>query len=175
MSFVRQSASFAGIEPDSSAVLRRVSSRARRAASRACAATMPRWQSFFASAGLVSSHSPSASLTAALTKPSTSGLSSFSLGWLLNVGSGILTETIAIRPSRRSSPVGVGSFSLMIPAFRAYPFSVRVRLFLKPAPWVPPSTLLMLFAKVSTFSEYPSWYCRATSQIMLSASISRRM
>jgi hypothetical protein len=58
----------------------------------------------------------SASPTACETKPSISGLRSFSLGWLLKVGSGSFTLTTAIRPSRRSSPVGTGSFSLMIPA-----------------------------------------------------------
>ncbi len=118
-SLVRQSASLAGMEPESSAVFRRVRSRARRAASRAWAATTPRWASFFASAGLVSSHSPSASPTAFKTNASISGLSSFSFGWLLNAGSGSLTETTATRPSRRSSPVGVGSFSLISPALRA--------------------------------------------------------
>jgi hypothetical protein len=54
---------------------------------------------------------PSFSPTTPETKPSTSALRSFSLVWLLNCGFGSFTETIAVRPSRRSSPDGVRSLS----------------------------------------------------------------
>ncbi len=107
------------MDPESSALLRRVSSRALRAASRAWAATMPFRHRRLASPGFSSSQLSRASLTAAETKVSISGFRSFSLGWLLNVGLGSLTLTIATSPSRRSSPVGAGSFSFRMPAFLA--------------------------------------------------------
>ena len=116
---VLQSRSLCGMEPDSSALLRRVSSRALRAASRAWAASTPFMVRRLASAGCSSSHDSNACATTDAVNPSISGFSSLSLGWLLKVGSASLTDTIAIRPSRRSSPVGVGSFSLMSPDLRA--------------------------------------------------------
>ncbi len=46
---------------------------------------------------------------------------------------------------------------------------VRVSATLNPCPCVPPSLLLMLFAKVRSVSLYPSWYCKATSQESVAA------
>ena len=114
-----QSASFPGSVEFSSADLRRVRSRALRAASRArCAATALRMIRL-ASPGFSSRNSASPLLTAAWTKPSTGGLPSLVLVWPSNWGSPILTEMIAVRPSRMSSPCRFGSFSLSSPFWRA--------------------------------------------------------
>ncbi len=114
----RQSASLPGSDPLDSAPLRRVRSRALRAASRACIAWTPLLTIRRASAGCSSSQAPNCSLTACVTKLSTSLLPSLVLVWPSNCGSGTLTETMAVSPSRRSSPLGVSPF-LMSLALRA--------------------------------------------------------
>jgi hypothetical protein len=69
-----------------------------------------------------------------------------------NCGSGTFTETTAVSPSRRSSPV---RFSLT--PFRRFPelaywLIARVSAERKPIRCVPPSCVLMLFAKVKIVS-----------------------
>ena len=118
-SLEEQSASLCGMPPESRAPLRLMSSRALRAASRASAARRARLQMLRASEGCSSSHAPSSSFSAPLTKGVTSGLRSFSFVWLLNVGFFSLTLTMAARPSRRSSPVTWSLPSLKIPLRRA--------------------------------------------------------
>ena len=77
-------------------------------------------------------------LNTVLTTLSTSEETSFSFVCEENLGSGTLTEIIAINPSLTSSPrrsVGVFfAFSFLINAFKTL-----VKLPLKPAKWVPPS------------------------------------
>ena len=114
-----QSASLPGSVEFSSADLRRVRSRALRAASRARAASTALRIAWRASAGFSSRNSASPLLTAACTKPSTGGLPSLVFVWPSNCGSAIFTEMIAVRPSRTSSPWRFGSFSFSSPTWRA--------------------------------------------------------
>ena len=104
-----QSASLPGRFELSSTPLRRVSSRALRAASRARAASTTFSTIRRASRGFSSRKAESCSPTVDSTQPRTSEETSFSLVWLENLGSRTLTETIATSPSRMSSPE---SFSL---------------------------------------------------------------
>ena len=83
----------------------RLISRARRAASRAAAASTIFWMICFASPGFSSSHSDIFSPISASSGWRTSEETSLSLVCDPNLGSGSLTETIAVRPSRMSSPV----------------------------------------------------------------------
>ena len=85
----------------------RLASRALRAASRAAAASIIFWMIERASPGCSSSHSLILSLIRLSSGWRTSELTSLSLVWQLNLGSGSLTETIAVSPSRMSSPVSV--------------------------------------------------------------------
>ena len=64
-----------------------------------------------ASLGFSSRNEPSFSFTADCTNPSTSMFSSLSLVWLQTAARGFSREMIAIKPSRRSSPLGRMSFS----------------------------------------------------------------
>ena len=109
-----QSASLPGSEAMSSAPLRRVSSRALRAASRAAAASTTLPTMILASAGCSSNQAASASLTTLSTTGRTSEETSLSLVCEENFGSGTLTESTAVRPSRQSSPVSA-TFSLRAP------------------------------------------------------------
>ena len=115
----RQSDSLPGSDPADRAPFRRVRSRAFRAASRACIACRPLPTTRRASVGFSSSHPPRCSFTAWATKPSTSLLPSLVFVWPSNCGSGTFTDTIAVRPSRRSSPLGLLSLSLISFACRA--------------------------------------------------------
>ena len=63
------------------------------------------WMIARALAGFSSSHSVILSLISASSGWRTSDETNLSLVWLLNLGSGSLTETIAVSPSRMSSPV----------------------------------------------------------------------
>ncbi len=56
-----------------------------------------------------------------------------------NLGSGILTETTAVKPSRQSSPLIALFIFLSKPSDVIYLFNVRVRAVLKPMRCVPPS------------------------------------
>ena len=89
----------------SKAPLRRVSSRALRAASRATAASTIFWMTRRASAGFSSSQCDSRSLTKLSTAGRTSDDTSLSLVWDENFGSGTLTDSTQVSPSRASSPV----------------------------------------------------------------------
>ena len=84
--------------------MRLVNSRALRAASRALAASTTFSTIRLASRGFSSRNAESCSPTVDSTQPRTSEETSFSLVWLENFGSCTLTETIATRPSRMSSP-----------------------------------------------------------------------
>src|SRR5579885_1401564 len=106
-----QSASLPGNEETSSAPLRRVSSRALRAASRAAAASTTLPTIVLASAGWISNQSCSAWLITFSTTGRTSEETSLSLVWEENFGSGTLHDSTAVRPSRQSSPVS-DTFSL---------------------------------------------------------------
>src|SRR5471032_1710921 len=114
-----QSASLPGNELTSSAPLRRVSSRALRAASRAAAASTTLVRIFRVSDGCSSNHWPSLSATTDSTTGRTSDETSLSLVCEENFGSGTLTESTHVRPSRMSSPVvstfaffAISSFSM---------------------------------------------------------------
>ena len=56
---------------------------------------------------------------------------------------------------------------------RAYLLSVSVRAALKPERCVPPSAVLMLFAKVKIYSTYEVFHCMATSTLPWSFSPSK--
>ena len=85
----------------------RLASRALRAASRAAAASMILPMMVRAWAGFSSSHSANLSAIRLSSGCRTSDETSLSLVWLENLGSGSLTDTIAVKPSRMSSPVSV--------------------------------------------------------------------
>ena len=88
----------------SSADLRRVSSRALRAASRAAAASAIFWTISRASVGCSSNQVARPSPTRPSTAGRTSEETSLSLVWEENFGSGTLTDSTQVRPSRASSP-----------------------------------------------------------------------
>ena len=146
------SASLPGSELMSSAPLRRVSSRALRAASRAAAASTTLARMILASLGCSSNQAASCSPTTLSTTGFTSDETSLSLVWLENLGSGTLTDSTAVKPSRASSPV-IATFSfLAMPVSSAYLLMTRVSAARKPARCVPPSRWGMLLVKHSTCS-----------------------
>ncbi len=100
-----QSASLPGRDEMSSGDLRRLSSRALRAASRAEAASEIFWTMSLASAGCSSNHWAMPSPTRPSTAGRTSDETSLSLVWLENFGSGTFTDRTQVRPSRASSPL----------------------------------------------------------------------
>jgi hypothetical protein len=118
-SFSWQSLSLPGRDDDSSRPLRRVASRALRAAIRAAAAWIDLRMTSRASVGCRSSQSPRASVTTRCTKPLASVLPSLVLVCPSNCGSPSLIETTAVRPSRMSSPDRLSSFSFRWPFSRA--------------------------------------------------------
>ncbi|MMZ61100.1 hypothetical protein D1872_232310 [compost metagenome] len=118
-SFEEQSASLPGRALTSRALLRRVSSRAFRAASRAREACSALSRTRRATAGFSSMNSCSFSENRDSTIPRTSLLPSLVFVCPSNCGSGILTEIIAVKPSRTSSPVRLESFSLIALLLRA--------------------------------------------------------
>jgi len=103
-SFSWQSASFPGSPAMSSAPLRRVSSRALRAASRARAASTTFSQIARACCGCSCRNSASFSPTTPATAAVTSDETSLSLVCEEYFGSGTFTDSTVIRPSRMSSP-----------------------------------------------------------------------
>ena len=96
----------------SSAPLRRVSSRALRAASRAAAASTTLPTMVLASAGCSSNQARERLVDALSTAGRTSEETSLSLVCEENFGSGTFTERTQVRPSRQSSPVSA-TFSLL--------------------------------------------------------------
>ena len=132
--------------------MRRVSSRALRAASRAVAASTTLPMISLLSTGWVSSHRARPSAITLETTGVTSELTSLSLVCEENLGSGILTESTQVRPSRMSSPVSVTLSRLRVPLSSANLLSARVRAARKPMRWVPPSRCGMLLVKLSMVS-----------------------
>ena len=114
-----QSRSLPGMEADSRTPLRRVASRALRAATRAAWAAWPLAMMALASAGWASNQSPSLSVITRCTKVLASELPSLVLVWPSNCGLVSLTEITAVRPSRTSSPERFSSLSLRMPLSRA--------------------------------------------------------
>ena len=128
--------------------MRRASLRASCAALRARAADEALVTMVRASLGLRSNQSASQSLQAFCTKVFASVLPSLVLVCPSNCGSASLTEMIAVRPSRMSSPVRLSSFSLSSFLSRAYLFTRPVSAARKPSSCVPPSCVLIVLAKV---------------------------
>ena len=126
----------------------RARSRALRAAMRAAAACIDLRAMSLPSVGFASNHAPSCSLTSFCTKVFASVLPSLALVWPSNCGSPSLIDTIAVRPSRMSSPERLASFSLSTPHSRANLFTSVVSAARKPSSWVPPSIVWIVFAKV---------------------------
>ena len=113
-----QSTSLPGSPAPSRADLRLVASRAWRAAKRAFWAWRHLVTILRASEGFSSSHSASFSLVARSTSERIDAFPSFALVWPSNCGSRSLTLTIAVSPSRMSSPARLSSFSLRCPLAR---------------------------------------------------------
>ena len=88
-------------------------SRALRAASRAAAASITLSMTTLPSAGCSSNQVPSASLTRPSTTGRTSEETSLSLVCDENFGSGTLTDSTAVSPSRQSSPISA-TFSFLV-------------------------------------------------------------
>jgi hypothetical protein len=136
----------------SSTPLRRVISRALRAASRARAASMILPVMILASAGLSSRNSASFCPTISSTTGRTSEETSFSLVCEENLGSGTLTESTQVSPSRMSSPV-VSTLAFFANSVSSmYLLIMRVIAARKPVRWAPPSFCGMLLVKQSTCS-----------------------
>ena len=121
-------------------------SRACLAAMRAFAADWDFVTMRLASPGCSSSHSVNWAFTVVSTSERIEALPSLVFVWPSNWGSRSFTETIAIRPSRTSSPIRLSSFSLRTPLVRAYRFSTFVRDFLNPSSCMPPSWVLIVLA-----------------------------
>ena len=100
-----------------------------------------------ASFGLRSNQSFRCSWTTFWTKVFASVLPSLVFVWPSNCGSPSLTEMIAVRPSRMSSPVRLSSFSRSSFFSRAYRLTRPVSAARKPSSWVPPSCVWIVFAK----------------------------
>ena len=145
---MEQSANFPGREFTSNAFLRRVSSLAFRAASRARAAINALSNIFFVSAGFSSKYSFKPSVTIESTMPRTSELPSFVFVCPSNCGSRILSDNTQVKPSRTSSPDKLASFAFSTFCRRAKSFAARVNASLKPAKCVPPSSVFILFTKL---------------------------
>ncbi len=77
-----------------------------------------------------------------------------------------MIDTIAVRPSRMSSPVRLASFSLSRPHCRPNLLISEVSEDRKPSSWVPPSWVLMVLAKVYTDSAKVWFHCIAISTAM---------
>ncbi len=141
-----QSASLPGSEPDSRNDLRRVRSRACRAASRAFAAPEAFEKIRFASPGCSSSQVDSCAFMVVSTSERMLALPSLVLVCPSNCGSRSFTEMMATRPSRTSSPIRFSSFSFSTPFARAHRFNTLVRAFFSPSSCMPPSWVLMVLA-----------------------------
>ncbi len=93
-------------------LLRRTTSRAFLAASRACDAAMAFFTSLLASVGFSSNHSAKRALVAFCTSERMETLPSLAFVCPSNCGSRNRTEMMAVKPSRMSSPSRLSSFSL---------------------------------------------------------------
>ena len=123
-------------------------SRALRAAIRAAAASIAFLTISFPSVGLRSNHSATESFKAFWVKDLASVFPSLVFVWPSNCGSATLIETIAVRPSRISSPVSRSSFFRINPHSSPNLFTIEVSAVRKPSSWVPPSWVLIVLAKV---------------------------
>ena len=151
-SFSWQSASLPGRPAPSNTLLRRVISRALRAASRARAASTTLAHSAFASVGFSNNQVSRVRATASSTAGRTSLDTNLSFVWLLNFGSGTFTDKTHVNPSRMSSPVVSTLAFLAISLSPMYLFKMRVMAARKPVKCVPPSRCGMLLVKQSTCS-----------------------
>mmetsp|Transcript_46569 Transcript_46569/g.63409 ORF Transcript_46569/g.63409 Transcript_46569/m.63409 type:complete len:273 (-) Transcript_46569:193-1011(-) len=106
--------------------------------------------------GCHSNNSSRAAPTTVSTADLTPGLPSLFFVCPSNSGSGTLTETTAVSPSRMYSPAMFEADSFSFPVRRAAALIVRVMTARKPSTWVPPSLVRMLFAKETTDSVYTS-------------------
>src|SRR3954470_14806334 len=161
---LEQSRNLPGRPPPERAPLRsRINSFCLRAATRASAARSPLLPMALAAFGFSSRNLLRYSPKRLLTMPSTSPLPSFVLVWPSNCGCGTRQLITAVRPSRKSSPVGTRS--LKRPLSLPYLLMQRVSAVRKPERCVPPSVVLMLLTYEWTFSVYSAEYCRATSTV----------
>ena len=112
--FDEQSANFPGRLEISRPDFLRVTSRARLAAIRALEAKIPFSTIFLAMTGFSKRNRLRASLKRRLVILTTSEFPSLVLVCPSNCGFGCLTEMMAVKPSRTSSPVKLSSFSLRI-------------------------------------------------------------
>ena len=147
-----QSANLPGKPMVSITPLRRVISRALRAASRARAASTILPTMIFASAGFSCKNSANLAATTSETTGCTSEETNLSLVCDENFGSGTLTDNTQQMPSRMSSPVVSTLAFLAMSVCSMYWLSVRVMAVRKPVKWVPPSRCGMLLVKHCTVS-----------------------
>ena len=162
-----QSASLPGRDSPSSAPLRMTRSRALRAASRARAAVRHFSMIRRPSPGFSSRYCVEAVRDRGLDLALDLGVAELGLRLALELrlgeldaddGGQALADVVA-GEVRRPLP-------LRMPALRAQSLSERVSAARKPVTWVPPSTVLMLFANARTFSVYVSLYWSATSTVV---------
>ena len=132
--------------------LRRVISRALRAASRARAASTILPVMILASLGFSSKKSFKPALITSLTMGPISLETNLSLVCELNFGSGNFTDNTQVKPSRMSSPAVCTLDFLAISLSSMYWFKVRVITWRKAVKWVPPSRCGMLLVKHNTCS-----------------------
>ena len=159
-------ASFPGRPPSSGPVFLRDNSRALRAASRAVAASIILSIIVFEIAGFSSKNSYSISDTVLSTIGRTSLDTNLSLVCEPNFGSGILTLTILVNPSRKSSPDKLISF--LVPFSEMYLLIARVNPARNPAKCVPPSRFGILFVKHNDVSVYAVVHCKTISMYVSS-------
>ena len=114
-----QSLSLSGIPAPSNSDLARMARRASPAAIRAREALTALVATSRASAGCSSSHSASFSWVTRWTSERMEAFPSLDLVWPSNCGSEMRALTMAVRPSRMSSPWRLGSLSLRWPRVRA--------------------------------------------------------
>ena len=144
-----QSLNFPGKPDDpNNPFLERAKSLAFLAANLAVAADTAFRATSFPSPGCSSNHLANKSFVIVCTNVFASVFPSFVLVWPSNCGSRSFTETIAVKPSRISSPVNFGSFSFKIFHCLAYLFTVAVSAARKPSSCIPPSGVLIVFANV---------------------------
>ncbi len=126
----------------------RARSRALRAAIRAWLAETALRAISRPSAGFASNQAPSWSNTTDWTTVLASVLPSLVFVWPSNCGSRSFTLTMAVSPSRMSSPERLGSFSLRMFQVRANLLTSVVSAARNPSSCAPPSVVLIVLAKV---------------------------
>ncbi len=150
--------------------LRRVKSRALRAASRARAASIILLTIIFASLGFSSRNELICWAIRSSMTGRTSEETSLSLVCDENFGSGNFTDSTAVKPSRMSSPVVSTLAFFANCSVSIYWFSVRVIAVRSAVKCVPPSRCGMLLVKHCTVSWYESFHCMAISAVIPSFS-----